>query len=174
MMAEHGVFLRERADGDGPAIRRLLIDAFGGEDEARLVEALHAARALTAERLAEENGHVIGYCAMSPARLAPSSGQPVFGLAPVAVAPDRQGRGIGGELIKDCLAAIERAHPGCAVILLGEPAYYARFGFAPAARYAIEWDGGAVGDAFQIHDAAAPEDGVRRIASYHPAFSDLS
>ncbi|GAB4524807.1 MAG: hypothetical protein Tsb0010_08620 [Parvularculaceae bacterium] len=173
-MAEHGVLLRERAEGDAPAIRRLLIDAFEGEAECRLVESLYAAQALTVERLAEEDGQVIGYCAMSPARLAPPSGQPVFGLAPLAVAPGRQGRGIGGRLVKESLEAVEIAHPGSAVILLGEPAYYARFGFAPAARYAIEWDGGAVGDAFQILGATAPEDGLRRTAFYHPAFSDLS
>jgi predicted N-acetyltransferase YhbS len=51
-------------------------------------------------------------------------------LAPVAVAPSRQGCGIGGLVVRACL---RRAAPGLPVFVIGDPAFYERFGFEPAA-----------------------------------------
>ena len=173
-MSKATVQFRNRAPGDASPIGAVLRDAFAGAAEAHLVEALAAAGALAVERIAIEEEQIIGYAAISPATLSPSAERPVFGLAPVAVARDQQRRGIGRRLVSDCLEKIRSQCPDCIVIVLGHPAYYAQFGFAPAAPYDVYWEGGEVGDAFQILADLAPTDGVRRLASYHPAFSKLS
>ena len=131
------VEIRPYRDEDAPAVRRVHSRAFGGrEDEARLVESLHAAGAAPVSLVAalDSDGLVVGHVLFSPVELLDGRGDDppaVAGLAPVAVLPEHQGRGIGSRLVRDGLEACRRAGYGAAVVL-GEPGYYSRFGFERA------------------------------------------
>ena len=98
--------------------------AFGQDDEADLVEALHAAGDAAIALVAEQDGTVVGHVLFSPMR----SPAGCLGLAPVSVTPAHQGRGLGSALIR---AGLERAREQGwrGVFVLGHAAYYPRFGF---------------------------------------------
>jgi putative acetyltransferase len=126
------VSVRAATPADVAAIRAVEAAAFGRDDEADLVEALRADGAVLAELVFEDGGGVVGHILFSALRTDPPKA--VAALAPVAVSPQAQGRGAGSAL---CRAGIEtcRQLGQDAVLVLGEPAYYARFGFsAEAAR----------------------------------------
>lgn len=124
---------------DAAAVREVHLRAFGGrEDEARLVELLHAAGAAPVSLVAEEpNGRVVGHVLFSPV-----DPPPMVGLAPVGVLPEYQGRGIGSRLIREGLEACSKAGYGAAVVL-GEPGYYSRVGFERASGRALGNEYGA-------------------------------
>ncbi len=117
--------LRAERPEDAAAIRALVTNAFGRPDEADLVDALRAGGDLTHSLVAEEKGEIVGHIALSRLKSPAQS----LALAPVSVAPDRQGEGIGGALIR---AAIARAiaDSDALIFVLGDPAYYTRFGFS--------------------------------------------
>lgn len=119
--------LRAVASADHAAVAAVVEAAFGEPDEARLVEAIRAEGAGLVELVAEEGGAVVGHILFS--RLAAEPDRFVAGLAPVSVTPSLQGRGVGGDL---CNAGIEacRALGVEAIVVLGHPTYYPRFGFS--------------------------------------------
>ena len=119
--------IRKAREQDRAAIRGVLRAAFPSEAEAGLVEALRGDRDMLVELVHEGAGGVDGYVAASAMR-APAG---TAGLAPVAVAPEAQGRGIGGALVRAAVEALRRDGIG-AVFVLGAPAYYGRFGFSVA------------------------------------------
>jgi putative acetyltransferase len=98
------------------------------DTEYLIVAALRRFGALTISLVAEEAGRVVGHVAFSPVTI--SDGSPHwYGLGPVSVVPDKQRRGIGTALIEQGLARLrELDAAGC--VVLGEPEYYTRFGFA--------------------------------------------
>lgn len=115
--------IREAEPWDGPALEGLYRAAFPEEDLVALVLALlrvPEVRTLVA-------GHGEAHAALSPCRIVPA-GEMAWLLGPVAVAPARQGRGIGRRLMEAALGAV----PG-PVLVLGDPAFYGRFGFAAEA-----------------------------------------
>ncbi len=124
--------IRPETDADHAAIGALTTAAFAGAPhssgtEAAIIDALRAAGGLTLSLVADDGGGVVGHVAFSPVRI---DGRQAgwFGLGPVSVAPDRQGQGIGGALIREGLARLAAAGAkGC--VLLGDPGYYRRFGF---------------------------------------------
>jgi len=77
------MIIRDETTEDHDAVRDLLIAAFGGDGEARLVEALRADADLPVALVAEEGGEVAGFIALSSLR-APAD---ALALAPLAVAP---------------------------------------------------------------------------------------
>lgn len=118
------VRIRPETAQDGAAIAALLRQAFGGDDEARLVDALRRDGDLALSLVAESEGVILGHIALSPV----TADQPTLALAPLAVHPALQGRGLGAALTQSAMAAF--ADHG--VVVLGDPAYYGRFGFASA------------------------------------------
>jgi len=126
------MIIRPERLADTAAIRQVVATAFQDSPhsngrEADIVDALRAGGALTVSLVAEEADSVVGHIAFSPVAIdAESSGW--FGLGPVAVLPHRRRRGIAEALIKQGLAQIkELGARGC--VVLGEPAFYGRFGF---------------------------------------------
>ena len=115
--------IRDEMYHDRDAISELLTKAFGGSDEARLVDMLRRDGHLALSLVAEAAGTVVGHVALSPV----VADIPALALAPVAVHPALQGRGIGSALIR----AAQKAFEDHAIIVLGDPDYYGRFGFAP-------------------------------------------
>ncbi len=122
------MIVRDETPGDHEAVRAVVSAAFGQDGEAGLVSALHQAGDAIIALAAEEDGRVVGHVLLS--RMAAPF--PALALAPVSVAPDRQGLGIGSALVR---AALERARSEgwVGVFVLGDPGYYTRFGFSIAA-----------------------------------------
>ncbi|KAF7764831.1 putative acetyltransferase [Pseudoalteromonas citrea] len=101
-----------------------------------IVEALRKAGALTVSLVAEQAGNVIGHVAISPVSISDGS-ENWFGLGPVSVLPEFQGQGVGSELIREGLDILKALSAnGC--VVLGEPGYYARFGFKSDTRLALD------------------------------------
>src|SRR5262245_15027160 len=121
--------IRPEVPADAAAIRRVLEAAFPTAVEAHLVDRLRAEGHLINSLVAEDDGAIVGYIAFSPVRIDGAAvDETALGLAPRAVVPGHQRRGVGGDLVREGLAACERA--GCGfVVVLGEPVYYRRFGF---------------------------------------------
>jgi putative acetyltransferase len=130
--------IRDETVADHAAVGRLHRLAFGGDAEARLVDALRRSGAAAVSLVAECGGGVVGHVLLSRLISPPDA----LALAPLAVLPDQQRRGVGSALVR---AALERARAGgwAAVFVLGDPAFYGRFGFeAEAARgYASPYAG---------------------------------
>jgi putative acetyltransferase len=97
-------------------------------NEQFILAGLREAGALTIALVDEVDGIIVGHVALSPVSL--SDRTPAwFGPGPLSVVPRWQGRGIGSALIKEALERLSaRGASGC--VVLGDPAYYRRFGFA--------------------------------------------
>ncbi len=130
--AMNEVKLRKEHANDIEGIRHVVSAAFenhphSNQTEHLLVDSLREAGALTISLIAELHGRIIGHIAFSPVTI---NGKPSdwYGLGPVSVRPDLQGKGIGRLLIKAGLAELHSLQSkGC--VLLGDPGYYGRFGF---------------------------------------------
>jgi putative acetyltransferase len=145
--------IRHARPADHPAIETLLRAAFGRADEGGLVSRLRANEDVVFELVAEEAGEVVGHVLFS--RLWADRRELYAGLAPLAVLPGRQRNGLGSALVE---ASLENAREfGChGVLVLGDPAYYGRFGFsAETAR-----DVGAPYRGLAAFQALALEDGA--------------
>ncbi len=166
--------IRPEGPTDSDAIRRVLEAAFPDVFESRLVALLRAGGHLLISLLAEEDESVVGHVAFSPVRIDGEAAEGIgVGLAPLAVLPDHQRRGIGGRLVREGLAACERAGYGF-VVLLGEPAYYRRFGFDRADQKGLANEYGA-DEAFmvlELRDGAIPERGG--MVRFGPEFAYFS
>jgi putative acetyltransferase len=160
--------IRDEMSSDTAAIRATIELAFhtaahSSGTEAAIVDALRNAGALTISMVALENGEIVGHVAFSAVTI-DGNGRGWFGLGPVAVVPDEQRRGIGRMLIRRGLDRLRSMDAqGC--VVLGEPDYYGRFGFAsdPDLRY-----GDAPPQYFQrlVFKGAPPKGAV----AYHAAF----
>ncbi len=126
------ITIRPEQETDSDAVTRLTEAAFrnaphSSHTEPFIVNALRRHGQLTVSLVATENGVVIGHVAVSPVTIS-SGAAGWYGLGPISVAPDRQGRGIGSRLMIEALAELRRlGGRGC--VVLGDPAYYGRFGF---------------------------------------------
>ena len=117
--------IRGETSDDTPAIRRVAEAAFAQSDEADLIDALRAAGDIALSLVAEDGDRILGQVTFSRLQ-APSK---CLAIGPVSVHPDNQSKGIGSELIRKGLELAKNAD-WQAVFLLGEPAYYERFGFS--------------------------------------------
>jgi putative acetyltransferase len=122
--------IRTATPRDRDAIRLVEEHAFGQQAEAGLVDALVAEGDAVVELVAEEDGHVVGHVLFS--RLYVEDGGrefPAVALAPLAVEPSMHRSGIGGALVREAHVRLRQAGETLAIVL-GEPAYYGRFGYA--------------------------------------------
>ena len=132
--------IRTATLADRTEIRTLLEAAFGQPDEATLVGALVSAGEAVLELVAETNGRIIGHILFS--RLTVEGGERGFrpvALAPLAVAPEHQRLGIGAALVEDAHNRLSEAGERLSIVL-GDPAYYGRFGYAHARAGAFDSD----------------------------------
>lgn len=116
--------IRPETPADIAEIDALLQSAFDGPVEAKLVRALRDQGDLPISLVAEAEGCLIGHIALSPL----AADKPAFALAPLAVHPKAQRLGIGGALIDEAMALTGETP----IVVMGDPAYYGRFGFRPA------------------------------------------
>jgi len=124
--------IRNEQPQDIEAINRLTEAAFRNEEysshtEHFIVNALRRTGQLSISLVAAEHDEILGHVAISPVSI--SSGVTGwYGLGPISVRPDRQGKGIGSALMKAALQQLrQQGAAGC--VVLGDPAYYGRFGF---------------------------------------------
>lgn len=126
--------IRQESSSEASAINALTEAAFlnaphTDHTEQFIVSALRKAAALSVSLVATQEGVIVGHVAVSPVAIADGT-VGWYGLGPISVAPSLQGRGIGSLLMKAALNQLrEMGASGC--VLLGEPAYYSRFGFKP-------------------------------------------
>lgn len=126
------VDIRAERPGDEDAIHAVTVAAFldaphTSHTEQFIVRELRSARALEVSLVAELDGRLVGHVAASAVTI-DGAAMGWFGLGPVSVIPEQQGRGIGSRLVRAALQHLRaRGAGGC--VLVGEPAYYQRFGF---------------------------------------------
>ncbi len=138
------VRFRQAERQDWPGIRRLLIDAFGRENESDLVERLRASRNIAGEYIAVLAGRPAAYVAFTGLSVSLDQ-KPLraVGLAPLAVASELEGKGLGLRIMRFGLESM-RGLGYSAIFVLGDPAYYGRMGFSEkiAARFRSPGPGG--------------------------------
>ncbi len=151
--------IRAARPADAMAIGALLRAAFGGEDEVRLVSALRAAGDAVIELVfADAADGLLGHILFSPMAVGRAA---ALALAPLAVLPSAQRRGIGTALVRAGLAAARRRAEGWCLVL-GKPAYYGRFGFmaeAAAGVTGLPWSGHPAFQALRLAPDAPPLSG---------------
>lgn len=167
------ILIRPVETADLPEVRRLNDLAFGGPDEGLLVELLHARGKAVISLAAVYQGKIAGHILFSPVDFRPPHPEiQALGLAPMAVLPEYQNQGIGSQLARralaDCLAGGWQA-----VVVLGHPAYYPRFGFRPASELGLDNEYG-VDEAFMALELVEHTlDGVRAVACYCDEFKEI-
>ncbi|MGB8701228.1 MAG: N-acetyltransferase [Thermosynechococcaceae cyanobacterium] len=166
--------VRAEKPEDIEMIRRVNVAAFGRESEADLVDRLRGV-ASTLSFVAVESEQIIGYIFFSPVEIEGECADNlwVLGLAPVAVLPNYQRQGIGSLLIQHGLK--ECAQLGFkAVVVLGSPKYYPRFGFMPAKMKRLGCEYPEADEAFMVLELESSAlEGCVGMVKYHPAFNQL-
>lgn len=122
------MIVRAERDDDREAVAQVVRQAFGGDAEASLVERLRRDGDCILALVAERDGRIVGHIAFSP-MTAPFA---ALGLAPLSVLPHCQRSGIGSALVRKGLG-LARSRGWDAVFVLGDPAFYRRFGFSAEA-----------------------------------------
>jgi putative acetyltransferase len=156
--------VRTAAPGDRDGILEVVRDAFSSEDrdgreELDIVEStwLRHATPHELELVAREGDAIVGHVLAASGSL---GGRDVVAVAPLAVTPAWQGAGIGSALMVELLRRAQAARVPL-VLVLGDPAYYGRFGFEPSGPLDISYP--PVG----AHD---PHFQVRRFPGYDPSY----
>lgn len=169
------MIVRPETPADHASVARLVTDAFGGDGEARLIDVIRSSpdHIPDLSLVAEMNGAVVGHILFSPVLVEDGetgTSTPALALAPMAVAPSHQRTGVGSALVR---AGLDRAasRPEAAVIVLGHPEYYPRFGFEPASGFGIvpPWPD-IPDDAFLVLPLPAWTDACRGLVVYPPVF----
>jgi len=165
--------IRAEQKHDRAAVHAVHVAAFPTDAEADLVDRLRSDAAPIVSLVAVHGGVVAGHLLFSPVTIDRAPKLPVMGLAPMAVLPDRQREGLGSALVHaglDCC----RERGARAVVVLGHPDYYPRFGFVPASRLGLRCVYDAPDEAFlALELAPGALAAAAGTAHYHSAFGDL-
>lgn len=161
--------VRPERPADIPHIHALNAAAFGSPVEANLVDVLRAQVGVISI-VAERDGEILGHILFSPVRLTDADDLRVMGLAPMAVAPERQRTGIGAALVREGLAHCQREGVD-AVFVVGHPEYYPRFGFSRASGFGITCEFEVPDEAFMARELVPGVlNGRTGQVLYHEAF----
>lgn len=162
--------IRPQEPSDARAVRAVNEAAFGSAEEANLVEALRNEPDALVSLVAELDGRVVGHILFSPVTLLGHPAIRLMGLGPMAVLPAHQRSGIGSALVREGLDRCRNLSCS-AVVVLGHPAYYPRFGFVPARRYGIMSEYEVADEAFMLVELEPGSlEGVCGKVIYHEAF----
>lgn len=165
--------VRTEEPGDRAAVHAINTAAFGAAVEANLVDALRARNPGLISLVAEMEGAAVGHILFSPVSLADHAHLRIMGLGPMAVVPQRQREGVGSALVRGGLERC-REMGYDAVVVVGHPEYYPRFGFVPAARYGVSCEFDVPDDVFMILELRAGAlRGVSGVVRYDEIFSSM-
>ncbi len=163
----------ERPD-DRAAIRAVLQAAFPTSAEADLVDILRDHPPPMLSLVAEVESVVLGYLLFSPVTMEGHPTLRLMGLGPLAVLPASQNKGVGTALVQAGLAQ-SRARGDRAVVVLGHPRYYPRFGFQPSDRFGIRSEFDVPAEVFMVVElvpGSLPATGG--LVRYHAAFNTFA
>lgn len=157
------------ADGIHELTRRAFENtAHSAGTEQKIVDELRRAGALTLSLVAELDSQLIGHVAISPITIAGEEADYAdgwYGLGPISVLPALQHQGVGSSLMQAVLSELRKmGAAGC--VLLGDPNYYSRFGFAAGSGLTYP---GPPPEYFQF--LCFGDSGLQGDVCYHPAFS---
>ncbi|WP_429083612.1 GNAT family N-acetyltransferase [Aeromonas bivalvium] len=166
------ILIRPETGADHDAIEALTMAAFlnaphTDHNEQLIVRDLRQAGALSLSLVAEQEGRVVGHLCFSPVTI--SDGSPHwYGLGPISVSPEQQGKGLGSRLMEVGLAELKgMGAAGC--VVLGDPGFYGRFGFVASGALTLP---GVPPEYFMARRLGAA--GASGEVSYHPAFAQGS
>jgi putative acetyltransferase len=173
-----GLEIRVERSADHPSVSTVVAAAFGSPEEARLVEAVRASAEFVPELslVADVDGEIVGHVMISHATIRDARAQHrVAVLAPLAVAPAFQCRGVGSVLVRRVTArADERGEP--LVVLQGSPVFYGRLGFEYSVPYGIHmrlpaWAPAEASQVLRLRNYTAS---IRGQVVYPPAFDAVT
>lgn len=166
--------IRDEQAADVPLVHDLHARVFPTEAEAKLVDALRDRADPVISLVAADEHEVVGHVLFSPVELIGSRFLRILGLGPMAVMRERQNRGIGTALVREGLQRCRALGAG-AVVVLGHPGYYPRFGFEPASRKGIHCEFDAPDEAFMVIELTVDYfSGRKGTIRYHEAFAEAS
>ena len=148
----HSITVRPETAEDIRAIDVVHISAFGGEAEAQLVSALRESTTYNRElsQVAELGGRIVGHVLLTRVPLRKDGEEKhVLALGPMSVVPSQSHRGIGSELINASITLAQEKGYG-AIVVLGHPEYYKRFGFVQARELQVSCNLPAPEDALTV------------------------
>lgn len=167
------VQIRAEEEKDWADVQAVNESAFETSAEAHLVAALREQVRPAVSLVAEDGRAIVGHIMFSPVALPGHPELKIMGLAPMAVAPEHQRKGIGSALVRAGLEECKKLGFG-AVVVLGHPEYYWRFGFLPSVRFGLGCEYEAPEEAFMVVEF---QPGYLRGASgkikYHAAFNKV-
>jgi len=167
------MYIHTENEEDLDQIHNVNTAAFETDAEAKLVDQLRKDAPSSLSLVAEVQGDVVGHIMFSPVTLSDAPEKKIMGLAPMAVLPDYQNQGIGTALVH---AGIEQCDEQGyeAIVVLGHPSYYPRFGFAPSSRYQISCTYDVPKEAFMVMELNTDAlEGCTGVIQYHDAFQSL-
>ena len=168
------IIINKESASDIDQVRKVNIAAFGRNDEARLVDRLRNTGIPYISLTAIKEHEVIGHILFTRVELSGYEGElNLTGLGPMAVRPEYQGFGIGTRLVKHGLSECNNSDSD-AVVVLGHPEYYQRFGFVPSASYGIHSEFEVPSEAFMILELKpAVLTGKMGVIKYHELFNSV-
>ena len=168
------MIIRPEKPDDLNIIRELNISVFGEKTEADLVDALRKSGIPLISLVTENEIIVIGHILFSPVTIDNGcSSISMTGLAPMAVLPAFQRKGVGSMLVKEGLKQCKQAGYS-AVVVLGHPEYYPQFGFVPSVTYRIKSEYDVPDDVFMIQELyKGALTGCHGTVKYHECFMQL-
>lgn len=164
--------IRKETTNDITKIHQIYSTAFETNAEADLVDRLRDSGVPIISLVAEVDGKLLGHILFTP-MIMDNFDIKIAGLAPMAVLPDYQNKGIGSALIKIGLEYCAKENYA-AVAVLGHPNYYPKFGFVPSTRFDIISEYDVPKEVFMIKELK--RDSLSRISGivkYHEEFSKL-
>ena len=172
------MLIRIEEEQDWPAVHALNCAAFDSRAEADLVDALRRKSEPFMSLVAVCDESVVGHIAFSPVTLSGHADIRLMGLGPMAVLPALQRTGIGSALIDAgldrCCATAPEGLEAAAVVVLGHPKYYKRFGFQPSVVFDIRSEYDVPDEVFMIAELRVGAlKQVSGIVVYNDAFSHL-
>ena len=166
--------IRDELSSDIENIWEINTDAFETEDEANIVNALRSSGCTYISLVAETEDKVVGHILFTPVELSGNQNNlKIAGLAPMAVSSQYQNKRIGSKLVK---AGLDRCKSlgYNAVVVLGHPNYYPKFGFIPSVKFGIKSEYEVPDDVFMILELVQGSlKNHKGIIKYHEAFNSV-